>query len=58
MPARLEGADDLRPRGVEELHADLDEGPRLPEALEEGEGLGLRGEVAGDDDVFSHGHLR
>lgn len=39
---------------VVQLHADLQEGPFAAEAVEEGQGLRLSGEVTGDDDVFSH----
>jgi len=51
VSAALDLADDLRPLGVEQLHADLDERLSPGEAVEEPEGLPAPGEVAGDDDV-------
>ena len=47
----------LRPLGVEQLHADLDKGLFFPKAVEKSEGFVGAGEIAGDDDVFSHGLL-
>jgi len=58
VAAALELADDVRSLGVEQLHADLDEGLAAGEAVEKTERFLAAGEIAGYDDVFTHGgHL-
>ena len=52
MPALEDAANHIRPRRVVQLHPDLDVGLPAAEAVEKGQRLLRRGEVAGDDDVL------
>ena len=53
----LEAPHDLRSLGIEELHADLHKGLFSRKAVQKSQGLVSACEVAGDDDVLSHGRL-
>jgi hypothetical protein len=50
----LDRPDDVRPRGVVQLHADLHEGLPPLEPVQKRQRLLRRGEVAGDDHVLAH----
>ena len=50
----LDLADDLRPFGIVQLHADLHKGLAPGELIQKGEHLLLAAEIAGDDHIFTH----
>ena len=54
MPPVLDGAHDVRPRAVKQLHADFDKGLPAGKLVQEGKGRFPVREIAGDDDVSAH----